>query len=439
MAGKTAAQVVSTAKGAVAIPAGQTSNYTVTGSSNGGKTLMGIPKPIQTSTPVTSVAGNTPANSTSTAVATPLSTVEYNPDGTRKLATTQLDKYWQDNALENDATYQTRIGQIKADNLARQQKSIDAINSMYVNILGQANIENQNRANQTSVVNALSGLRGSNVGAANDANTAAANEQHLSAVEAEKQQKAQGIMDSFNNQLQDELQFQENLRRSDRNAWLQYMQSDMGPDARRKDMADNIRKQLITAGVDPTAVTADQWKMMADAAGMDVDQFKTIYKAEHTQNQASLVAANAKSALEREKLKAETAKLAAEAGQNLGGGLKASDFIAKGDRYISSLDEYKKLVGQGYDQYNDFTFLPDHRIFLKADNSKAYEKKKATDKKYVVRSGSGTEKYTMDPAMASDITSKIQDGATLADLYVTYPDVPVAEMNKQWATANKLP
>ncbi len=367
------------------------------------------------------------------------SPVEYNPDGTRKSTDSQLAQYWQKNPMESNEAYNARIAQLKAENAARQKTAIDSVESMYTSILNSVALDNQNATNSTEAINSLNGLRGGNIGQANTQRTAGANQAAIEGKLAEKASKIQSIIQTFDAQLQDEIQFQTNLRETDRSKYLDYLASPLGPDATKAALGDNVRKALLASRIAPKDISEDQWKQMAEGSGMDLNQFKSLYVSQWKVNEEQVTAAAQKAADERAKLLAETAKLASDAN----GGETAKALMAKGFQYIASPDELKKLVSQGYDPVNDFVRLPNGKIFLNPENALTLNRKAAIAKKYSGGGGGSEKRYTastIPPDLNTEILTRIAENSskpidqqmTYADLATTYSDVDSNYLGQLW-------
>lgn len=277
--------------------------------------------------------------------------IVYNSDGSRSV----VDNYWDAHNPTTDPTYQDSINTSRKDILSRQQNEIDSINNMYANILAQANRTGQNRVNEANVINALSGQRGSASGDATvaGAETAAANE--MANKLKEKQGIISGIFDKYNNELNNDIKYQNDLRRTDTQAWLNYMGN---KEAQNKETLKSHFNDLISNGIKPEDVPADQWGPMAEAMGYTTDQLHTLYSTMHKKNQDAWTAAQLKALEETNKTKAETAKLNAEAeaskNKQSQDALKIkqqqdAEMLKQGFSYVATPEQRDQLKSQGYE------------------------------------------------------------------------------------------
>ena len=324
--------------------------------------------------------------------------VVYNPDGTRS----EVDKYWENNKPLSAEQYKTQDQTTKDDYARKMQGAISSIDNMYVSILQRANQQGANRLGSANVMNALSGQRGSASGAANVADAEQANLNDIRGIENEKLAKIEGIRGNYNKDLQEELRYQNGLRESNTDKWLEYMS---GAEDKKKLKSKEMRTQLIGANIKITDIPEDQLAEMAESAGYSVDQFKLLYETERKQNERAFadeelakLAKLEKDEAELAKTKAETEKLQNE------GQLTEKDLLNKGYVYVSTPAERDKLKAQGY-----VMIQLNGRTYAKPGELSTYEAKKQIDAKYKKSSGGNNVSNNYDTAKA-ELESTKGDG-----------------------------
>jgi hypothetical protein len=355
--------------------------------------------------------GNTPTPPVTT---TPLT---YNADGTRTV--TAADKFWADNPVQTKADYDKQQAQTKADFATRQQSALDAINTMYTSILSKANNTAQDKLGSQNVMNALSGQRGSESGAANVDKVNSANDDIYQGLLAEKQAKISSIMDKNYKDQTSELQYQNDLRRKDLDSYLSYMGEKEKTDLTK---SQAMRAELIKSNIGINDIDPATLKQMADNAGYSVEQFKALYEAERKTQEKSFLDNEQKRLSELAKTTAETAKLNNEAN-------KPNDpLLSKGYIPVKNTDNLKGLTENDIIRVGDKIYrIPANlKKQTTADKLSEYETKKQIDSRYKTQKTTTSKNFndsSIPAELKKEIITNITSGANIDDVMKTYPEV----------------
>lgn len=392
--------------------------------------------PPSTKTPFelgTGISGYDAALAKEKANPTPVDTtgIKYNPDGSRILtgAEKEIADYYAQNKPKTAAEIAAEDEKIRQEHLVQQQQAITGINSMYDNLLGQINKDNNSRLGSTASINALSGNRGSASGAANEDATMTNNANVVKANEAERNAKISQVMNDYKTKIKDDILKATELRKTDANAWLTYKAGELD---RNKANAVELRKNFIAAGMKPEELTDEVYKEIAVNAGYTIDQAKALYKSEYDAKIKAFTDAEAKSSADLLKTKAETAKLEAEAGAKS----QSNILLNKGYVYISTpaeRDQYKSegkiTTNIGGKEY----LVPGNiktKVITKGNNQVLIDMNTGEEIKVLgpkpSGAGSSDKNYTavtIPGNLKNEILANIKGGADVDTMMATYPEV----------------
>ena len=372
--------------------------------------------------------------------------VQYNPDGTRVLTgiEKEIADYYASLAPKSPAEIAAQEERIRQTRLQEQQQAIFGVNQMYDNLLAQINKDNQGRLGSTASINALSGNRGSASGAANEDNTRVANAKIVSANEAERNAKINQIMSGYKAQIDAEILKARELRTADANAYITYKQGEL---ERNKQVAVDLRKQFITAGIKPEDLGDDVYKEIASKGGYTLDQAKALYKAEYDSGIKSFTDAEAKRLAELDKTKAETENLRATAASKS----PQAQLIDKGYTYVSTIADRDKLKAQGriLVQEGGRTYVAPSTLKTKVItigntqvliNTDTGEQIKSLGPKPAgVGNNSSDKNYTattIPTALKAEVLSDKKNGATVDEMMAAYPEVSTSYIQSLYRDPN---
>lgn len=356
--------------------------------------------------------------------------VQYNPDGTRSVsAPSPVDDYYK-GLYQSPEDAQRKTEETKADFNRRLQDQIYAIDEAYAPIYQQAAREAEGRLGSTATINALSGQRGAPSGAANTEKTTAYNSEIRQSIDARKSSELAAIRGKYDQMMDNELKYQESLRRQDADKYMQYLE---GKEERDREMKKNRLNDILSTNVAYDELDQDLQEEYASMLGYTATEARRSWDHKvatqliaKEQAEAERERENTRFAWEEEnrEISANQRKQAEVAMEN--------ELRAQGWEYIKSPDE---LGGIDKSKFDVIAIKqpdgPDklYKAPKGMSELEVYEAKKQIDAKYRVASG---EKADPVREMTQELTA-----VTGPDGYVSPENYAIGR--KAWVDAGLNP
>ncbi|HPQ42938.1 MAG TPA: hypothetical protein PKZ42_01825 [Syntrophales bacterium] len=341
-----------------------------------------------------------------------ISKVIYNADGTREVVD-EVDNYYQNKKPMSDEDWQEQQDTIKENTANKVQSAIDAIKSSYASVYARAAEEAKNRLGSTATINALAGQRGTPSGAANRAKTTAYNQSVEEGITADMNAEIDNIRRYYEGLEQNEIQYQQQLRREDADKWIEYMK---GEKERKQTTTKAKLEDILNMGASFDQLDEDLQQEYADLYGYDIPTAqkswdykigqalaeKEAKEEEARQKAKEQELANAKSEADIIKTYSdiELNQIEQEYKQNQDKTELDKTMALKGYKYISTPYQRDQLKNQGYDIVE-----VGGRTYAAKPEAKG--------------GGSGTDSNTYTLTLDTLNSSKGEDGYVSTDVYKT--------------------
>ena len=173
-------------------------------------------------------------------------------------------------------------GKIRSDILAQFQDRINATNQIYDQQLAQSRLEGQGRVGSGTALLAARGLAGSGRGSAIQSNIVSENERADAAVNAERNLAIQNIMGLASQAAVEEAARRREAITSGAKGYIDFIKSQ---GEIKKSNLDNVTAQLISQGIDPSTMDAQEIDSIAKQLGVSSsDIFSTYKQAKYLQD-----------------------------------------------------------------------------------------------------------------------------------------------------------
>jgi len=173
---------------------------------------------------------------------------------------------------------------IRSQTLADFQDRINAINSVYAGKLAEAQQQGKGRVGSTTSILANRGLAGSMRGGAIAEGTLTQNRQIEDAINAEKAAAIQGIYSQVNSQAQAEA---ERRRQAIEGGAKSYIDFIKGQETTKQTNLGNTVGAFIAQGIDPSTLTPDELKGIADKLKVSTSDIIAQYKQKEFESQSA--------------------------------------------------------------------------------------------------------------------------------------------------------
>ena len=275
--------------------------------------------------------------------------VTYNEDGTRELTE---EEQAEADYLESirprtpeEIAEEERLARER--NLERQNEAISSIDTMYDNLLADIAEDNRSRTGSGAAINALSGQRGSNSGAAAADRIEDKNQDVVDANEAERAAKISQIRGNYEDKIDQDILNATALRKQDAQAYLDYEATKV---ERGKADSAELRKNFLNAKISPEEMTDEEYKLIAEAGGYTIEEAKLMYEADYNTAKDEFLANESKALAELNKTNAETDKIKADTEKSKADANAKSQeniMIDNGYTYIDNYEDLQKAKDEG--------------------------------------------------------------------------------------------
>lgn len=175
--------------------------------------------------------------------------------------------------------------QIYQDTLKRFQGEIDAVNQIYGQKIGEAQVQGKNRAGSANAMQARSGLLGSDYGAAQDKNIEGYNNEVVGSLNSERFATIQAILGKARTEAASEIKAKREARDTD---FEKYMNLLTTSSTRKKDATSRTAKALVASGITSKDLGTINWNDPAYVGLNSADIISAFKEEENTKKKTSL-------------------------------------------------------------------------------------------------------------------------------------------------------